>query len=110
MNPDLQDFATAVQSFIETSSVGEFGHRIHLLKAFNREMLQKGRMATSVQGICHNLLFILSHAGSSNIASVLDNTFHFYSQFIPAVNTAIQQMAGPLEKEFKVLFRKPKNK
>ena len=33
---------------------------------------------------------------------MLDNTFHFYSQFLPAVNTAIQQLTGPLEKEFKV--------
>ena len=49
MNPDLQDFVIAVQTFVETSSVGEFGHRIHLLKAFNRELLQKGRMAISVQ-------------------------------------------------------------
>lgn len=52
------------------------------------------------------LLFILSHAGCSNVASVLDNTFHFYSQFLPAVNTAIQQLTGPLEKEFKVVILK----
>jgi len=37
---------------------------------------------------------------------VLDNTFHFYSQFLPAVNTAIQQLTGPLEKEFKVAILK----
>ena len=107
MNPDIQDFTIAVQTFVETSSVGEFGHRIHLLKAFNREMLQKGKMTISAHILnMSQLLFILSHAGGSNVASVLDNTFHFYSQFLPAVNTAIQQLTGPLEKEFKVVILK----
>lgn len=40
--PDIQDFAATIQKFVETSSVGEFGHRLDLLKSFSREMLQKG--------------------------------------------------------------------
>jgi len=34
----------------------------------------------------------------------MDNTFHFYSQFLPAVTATIQQLAGPLEKEFEVII------
>lgn len=40
--PDIQDFTATIQKFVETSSVGEFGHRLDLLKSFSREMLQKG--------------------------------------------------------------------
>jgi len=44
------------------------------------------------------------HAGFASVSYIMDNTFHFYSQFLPAVTATIQQLAGPLEKEFEVII------
>jgi hypothetical protein len=36
------DFISAVQKFMETSTLGEFSHRLCILEAFNTDMLEKG--------------------------------------------------------------------
>ena len=43
------------------------------------------------------------YTGHNNVACILSNALSFYGQFLHATDSSIQQLARPLQKEFKVL-------
>ncbi|KAM4771043.1 midasin [Rhinophrynus dorsalis] len=80
----LQSLTKTLQTFIESSSLGEFHSRIHVLLVFH----------------CHVLL-IPQMPRKDSLCSVLWNLYNYYKQFSPSVQARITELRAPLEKELK---------
>ena len=76
------NFCQAIQQFMECSSLGEYSCRLIMIEGF--------ASSESVIDI------------PSQLQAMLWNTHHFYQQFMPTVDQAIERLSLPIVKEFKV--------
>uniref|UniRef100_J3N351 Midasin n=1 Tax=Oryza brachyantha TaxID=4533 RepID=J3N351_ORYBR len=79
----------SVEEFIQTSSVGEFKRRLHLLLAFHGEISD----GAGVGAYSSSLL--------KKIKNILYNMFGYYMQFLPLVLEQIEAGKGSIEKDLK---------
>uniref|UniRef100_A0A0E0M8B9 Midasin n=1 Tax=Oryza punctata TaxID=4537 RepID=A0A0E0M8B9_ORYPU len=79
----------SVEEFVQTSSIGEFKRRLHLLLAFHGELADgAGAGAYSSYSL-------------KKIQNILYNMFGYYMQFLPLVLGEIEVSKGSIEKDLK---------
>uniref|UniRef100_A0A0E0ISW5 Midasin n=1 Tax=Oryza nivara TaxID=4536 RepID=A0A0E0ISW5_ORYNI len=79
----------SVEEFVQTSSIGEFKRRLHLLLAFHGELSD----GAGVGAYSSNSL--------KKIQNILYNMFGYYMQFLPLVLGEIEGGKGSIEKDLK---------
>lgn len=83
-NLSLSSVSSSLQAFIEGSTLGEFSVRLSMLLGFH----------------CHVLL-APKQEGSDSLYSLLWNLYKYYSQFSLSIQTKINHLRSPIEKELK---------
>ncbi|XP_036943295.1 midasin isoform X1 [Acanthopagrus latus] len=80
----LSSVSSTLQAFMEGSTLGEFHTRLTMLLSFH----------------CH-LLLVTNQTGQESLSSLLWNLHKYYSQFSDCIQTRINQLRQPIEKELK---------
>uniref|UniRef100_A0A3Q1JQ86 Midasin n=1 Tax=Anabas testudineus TaxID=64144 RepID=A0A3Q1JQ86_ANATE len=80
----LSSVSSTLKAFIEGSTLGEFHTRLAMLLSFH----------------CH-LLLVPNQPGSESLSSLLWNLHQYYSQFSDCIQTKLNQLRQPIEKELK---------
>jgi midasin (ATPase involved in ribosome maturation) len=92
--------ASALEAFVQTSTIGEFDARLRLLSSFHSHLsLQLSAAATGGEGVPEGGLPQVVMAAT---AAALANTVHYYRQFSPAVRRWIEAGLTPLERDLQV--------
>lgn len=82
---------SALEAFVQTSTVGEYEARLQLLGSFRVHLTLVAGTAASAAALPPHL--------AADIAAALANTQRYYAQFVPAVRSAIEAGLTPLEKD-----------
>ncbi|KAF3702507.1 Midasin Dynein-related AAA-ATPase MDN1 MIDAS-containing protein [Channa argus] len=80
----LSSVSSTLKAFMEGSTLGEFHTRLSMLLSFH----------------CH-LLLVPNQPGQESLSSLLWNLHKYYSQFSACIQTKIDQLRQPIEKELK---------
>ncbi|RCV42665.1 hypothetical protein SETIT_9G233700v2 [Setaria italica] len=83
----------SVEEFVQTSNLGEFKRRLHLLLAFHGEISEGASMGD------------YSSTAMKKIRNILYNVFGYYMQFLSLVDGHIGSGKGDIEKELKDLVK-----
>lgn len=55
---DVEEFTASMQKFMETSTLGEFLYRLHVLDGFRMELLQKGKSLHNSNAECERFVLV----------------------------------------------------
>ena len=88
--------ASALEAFVQTSTIGEFEARLRLLDSFHGHLTLRLRdQEGHAEGGLPRMV-------AAHTAAALANTVRYYRQFSPAVRRRIESDLTPLEKDLQV--------
>ncbi|KIY92200.1 hypothetical protein MNEG_15763 [Monoraphidium neglectum] len=92
--------ASLIEAFVQTSTVGEFGARLDLLRSFAAQMATAAASSDGTHPGAEGGAGAPA-AGPAALAAALSNTVAYYGQYAPAVEAALSAGLAPLAKELR---------
>ncbi|KAG0232655.1 AAA ATPase midasin [Actinomortierella wolfii] len=99
----IKDLLGVVDQFLQASTIGDFRPRMNLLKSFQRHLQMRGElvMLERKRRFKAGQIAKIEPSVSSQVADALWNVHQYYLQFMDKVESTVQMLRKPIEKDLK---------